>query len=194
MASAREAAREVVRLAERTSDVVSLSLALRNLSAIENQEENFEQAEEAERELGRLSQRMDSMTGTVTYANNHGYTLLQLGRVGEAAAVVRAHVEELLRLRNPFLMVHYAETCAAIFGHQKPALAAEILGATEAMREREHLPHAATDNKYFEQDFSPIRASLTSQGWDELYRKGRTRNVEDLLQDLPEAGPMVSLR
>jgi hypothetical protein len=74
-----------------------------------------------------------------------------------------------------------AETASVILGHFDPKLAAQLMGAVDAMRQREGRPRAETVEQELQRHLSEVRAELPADQWEQHHRLGRKRGVEDLL-------------
>ena len=80
------------------------------------------------------------------------------------------------------MTIGHAEICAIVLGKTNPTLAAELLGAVDAMREREGRPRTPQQANELDTDVLPaLRSLVTKTEWDHHYQQGRQQTVEDTL-------------
>jgi hypothetical protein len=110
--------------------------------------------------------------------------LTKIGRLGEAQETLHGSIEQCLELRNPEWVVELAEIYAFILVQTGDATTgARLLGATEAMRERNGLPRLSGHDQI---DATRLtgRGELSTEQWELEYQIGSGENVEEYLRRL----------
>jgi hypothetical protein len=93
-------------------------------------------------------------------------------------------VTQALRIYNPAGLVTVAEDYAAVLaelGEHQQAL--RLLGAAEAMRERNSNPRPQSQEAEIGEPFAKVRAALSDDDWNHEYRAGYTLAIADALTE-----------
>jgi tetratricopeptide (TPR) repeat protein len=182
--AAQQSWEEVLRLAEDSANVGSQGEMLGNLAILLMDEGHYERAEKLMlRSLGIF----DNLGGTsrmVWIRLTLARLLTRIGRLDEAQETLHASIEQCLELRNPEWVVDLGEIYAFILVQTGDATTgARLLGATEAMRDRNGLPRLYGQDQI---DATRVagRGQLTTEQWEQEYQIGSGGNVEKYLRQL----------
>ncbi|MEO8329847.1 MAG: hypothetical protein ABI586_07585 [Candidatus Nanopelagicales bacterium] len=84
-------------------------------------------------------------------------------------------------MADPALVMGLAETLILTTGDENPRYTVELLGAVDAMRQREGRPREPVINADLGPRLEQLRQAVPAAQWDHCYRNGSQRTVEDLL-------------
>ncbi len=115
---------------------------------------------------------------------------MALGNLGELAAEEGDHVKALPLLNEAVAALwslgdsastlYVLERLAASLPHGgEPARAAQLYGATAALREAMSIPLEEADRGHCEANLATVRAALSPEAWAEMYRAGSLLTLED---------------
>jgi tetratricopeptide (TPR) repeat protein len=140
--SARRSFEEAVSLHRRSGNEVRLATGLGNLAGVEETLGEFDRAEALTRESLRIVEDIGDLHQTAVQGQNLAYLLAISGRAEEAHELSRGLIPAVLELRSPNLTMAFANTCMNVLIRLgEPVGAAHLLGAEEAMRERNAMPN-----------------------------------------------------
>lgn len=106
------------------------------------------------------------------------------GRVDEANRLAEQLVETVLKLQSPNLTLAFANTYMNILiRRNEPGQAAQLLGAEDAMRERNRMPNPHQQEE-LEEAWSMAKGLISLEDWDQHYQLGRDQTLEVLLAEL----------
>jgi predicted ATPase/class 3 adenylate cyclase len=182
--AARHAFEEAIIIARETNEKPRLAGALSNLARLEVVEHNYEHAlvlEQAAVDINdALGDELDALGGR----HNLACTLREMGRLDEARRQMHNQIPQFLRLAPPEILIVLAEDYGAVLAEMGTHQAAiRLLGAADAMRERNGTPRNPIQDAEIERPFAGARAALASQTWDREYELGRNMTVEQALAD-----------
>jgi len=127
--------------------------------------------------LDQLGDRHEATVQRQNLAN----LLAVAGRVQEAALLAKGIAQTVLKLRSPNLTLGFANTCMNILIRMgEPARAAHLLGAEEAMRERDAMPNPYQQEE-LEETLALVEGMISLDDWSHHREIGRTERLEDLL-------------
>jgi tetratricopeptide (TPR) repeat protein len=165
----------------------ALGLHLANLATLESEQGNFERALALHEEAREVAAEMGDDYGALWVSHGKATTLRRMGRLTEAHAQSRAHLAQLLRLADPELLLAQAEEYGALATESNPRLAARLLGAVDAGRERDHVRRSAARESEMAAVSARIQASLGPADWQSEYANGRTTSVDTALTEADTA-------
>ena len=178
--AARELYAEGLALARRSGDKVHLHVALVDMALfVESHDGDHEASLALKREALEVARDLGTPTNVVMDTENIACTLRMLGRADEANDLVRGIVSEAIRINMQANLLYLAEDYGAILaevGHSR--LAASMLGAADATRERAHLVRPPTQWTEIEAAMAQARAALSAEHWDEAYAVGRDTPID----------------
>ena len=178
-------ARHLLQEAAATARAAGLDAALSGILGtwftLEANEGKLERAEALLAETRALDERLGLAWGPAWGGAATARLLLQHGKYQEAAAHLPSLVQEVLKLGEPGAMAAVADLSVAILGPANPELAAQLLGAVEAMRHREGRPRPPSEEDQLHRQLAAIKQSTSSEAWTRDYERGRGETVEALL-------------
>ncbi|MGI8699630.1 MAG: ATP-binding protein [Nocardioidaceae bacterium] len=184
MQAARASLEEGVVLARELDNVARLELTLNSLGQLEAFEGNFERSLELLNAALVIDLEQGSEIGVLEGRQHLACTLRMMGRLDEAHRLIRDQIPDLLRLSNPAgvavacLAEDYGAVLAAL-GDQQHAI--RLLGAADAMNERNGTPRHPMQTTQIGDAYAKTRASTPAETWQHEYQLGRTTNVDDAI-------------
>ncbi|HLL07426.1 MAG TPA: tetratricopeptide repeat protein [Nocardioidaceae bacterium] len=175
---------EAIAAAKQADDQRQVAIALCVLADVEAYSQNFKRAIELYDAAQELSQRVHDDYGALTTQHNRACTLREMGRLADAERDFADLVTQALRIYNPAGLVTVAEDYAAVLaelGEHQQAL--RLLGAAEAMRERNSNPRPQSQEAEIGEPFAKVRAALSDDDWNHEYRAGYTLAIADALTE-----------
>jgi predicted ATPase len=182
--AARASLQEAVHLLRQQDGRGRLPGALGNLAGVEELLGHVDHAEALTLEALSILRELGNDHEATAQAQNLASLYASTGRADEARRLADDLVESVLKLRSPNLTMAFADTYRNILARlHEPASAARLLGAEEAMRERN-----ATPNPYQEEELEElwnlVRDQISPAEWERHRRLGRGETVEVLLTRL----------
>jgi predicted ATPase len=112
------------------------------------------------------------------------------GDIGRAEEALREWMEITRDLGNGWILPYILQASASIqIARSRHSLAARLLGASEALRERYGFRLSVTERQELEDDLDALRAVLSSGQLAELWREGRDTPATELLYPPVESTP-----
>jgi predicted ATPase/class 3 adenylate cyclase len=107
-------------------------------------------------------------------------SLRLLGRLGEADQHMRKVVHQTLQMgrAEPWLAEDYAALLADLGRHE---VAARLIGAADAMRQRSGLPRLGDHQAEIEGALADARQALSPESWNREYQTGQSMTLEEAL-------------
>ncbi len=173
---------EAIAVARRIGDRVSLHGCLVDLASLESSEHNYPRSLELGGEALAIARDLRHTVGTLVAQHNMAWTLLEMGRVGEAQEEMRRVIGQALDLDEPSLFLpvglDYAVVLAAL---SADASAVRLLGATDATHDRLGSRPDPLQQGDRASLIDATKAALTSEAWNDAYEAGRHTPIEDAL-------------
>ena len=184
--SARRTFEESLSLHRRIGNQSRLTRALGNLAGVEEELGHYARAEELTQEALELLSAAGDEHETAVQGQNLANLLAASGRTAEAGRLARSLIEPIIRLRSPNLTMAFANTYTNILiALGRPVLAAHLIGAEEAMRDRLSLPNPFQQEERAEA-WTAAQGLISAEDWVREIQTGREALVEDLLLALAE--------
>jgi len=182
--AARESLQEAVHLHRQLNNRTRMPGALGNLAGVEELLGHVDRAEALTLEALSILRDLGNDHEATVQGQNLASLYASAGRAEEARRLADDLVESVLELRSTNLTIAFADTYMNILVRLgEPVRAAHLLGAEEAMRERN-----ATPNPYQEEELAEtwnlMRDQISADDWEHHRRLGRGETVEDLLAQL----------
>jgi tetratricopeptide (TPR) repeat protein len=175
---------EAIAAAEQADEQRQLAHTLGVLADVEAHSRHFERAIEMYNTSQQLSEQAHDDYGALTSHHNRACTRREMGRACDAELDFADLVPQALRIYNPSGLVTVAEDYAAVLaeiGEHRQAV--RLLGAAEAMRERNASPRSPAQDAEIGAPLALARAGLPPHVWDHEYQAGYTMTVEDALTE-----------
>jgi predicted ATPase/class 3 adenylate cyclase len=186
--AARATIREAVTLAEEIDDRQLLAVLLERDAAAECLDGNFEGARDLYDAAAASHQQLGDETSALSCDYNSACMSRLMGRLTAADQRWRELIPQILRLADPEWLATTAEDYGAVLAelgeHHR---AARLLGAAEAMRERNGTPRHAPQQAQIAEPYTKARAALPAETWQQEYQAGRDMTVEVALTEAPNA-------
>jgi len=182
--SARCTYQEAADLARQTGERRELAFVLNEWAGLDAEQRRFERSLEAYAEAGEICDETGDEYGALITRSGAASTLLAMGRVEDAYHQMRDQIPQMILLAQPDLLVSVTEDYASVLlglGHH--LVAARLLGASDAMRERNAIPRIPRDESAIENLLAQGRSALPNSIWEEEYNRGRTMTVEAALTE-----------
>jgi predicted ATPase/class 3 adenylate cyclase len=161
-----------------------MARALGNLAGVEELLGHYDRAEELTRESLNILRDLEDIHDAAVQEQNLANLLAVSGRVDEANRSAEQLVETVLKLQSPHLTLAFANTYMNILiRRNEPAQAAHLLGAEDAMRERNQIPNPHQQEE-LEEAWSMAKELISVEDWDHHYRLGREETLEGLFAEL----------
>jgi predicted ATPase len=177
--AARQALKESVAVAARSSDTGAAADALRVMAFAEASEQDFERAVElAEKAIGLYFELGDEY-GAMRLRHSHACYLRLIGRADEARREMQGLIPAVLRSADASILLVLAEDYGAVMaelGHHQ--VAAVLLGAADKARERDGAPREPPQQAQIEAPYALARSALAGT-WDQHYHAGRRMSIEE---------------
>ena len=164
------------------TDTDNLMFILFDFAWFEESEHNYDEAKTLLEEAVALARHRKAGIALIGAEQRLWSVLQKMGRNREAVAQMRSSIPRALQSRDPYFLMLLAEdyaSGAAELGD--PRLAAQLLGAAEAARERLSEPAEAWRQKDIDHTLAKTRQQLPEQEWNDLYQAGRNTTLEQLL-------------
>ena len=184
--AARQMLQEAAATARAAGLDVALSGALGALFTLEADEGNLERAQALLTQTSALDERLGVAWGPAWAGAATARLLLAQGKYPEAAAQVPGVVRDVLTLGEPGALAAVADLCVAILGHGDPEYAAQLLGAVDAMRQREGRPRPRSEDDNLQRQLATIKRGASPENWARHYDRGSAMTVEALLLHVSE--------
>jgi predicted ATPase/class 3 adenylate cyclase len=181
---ARSAFAEALSLSEEINDLGQKLTALTHLANMENMEGNFERSVELDKAAAATHLQLGNTMGLLVSYHNIACALRDMGRPEEAHRKMSEQIPQLLRLAGPEGLMTTGEDYGAVLadlGEYQHAI--RLLGAVDAMRERNGTPRDLNQQTWIGQSFATARAAMPDKSWDQQYQAGRTMTVEQALTE-----------
>jgi hypothetical protein len=176
---------EAVFLQQGVGNQLRKASLLANLAVVELDQHHYDRAEELMLETISMNEALGNTWGLVITAQNLTTLYAQTGRVGEAYERAQGLVAPILALRDPILLMDFADTCVDIYARLGDAgMAARLLGAVEAIRDRNATPRRRVDDDELQMSIATAKLLISKEEWNHRYKVGRNENVEDLLRKI----------
>jgi hypothetical protein len=106
-----------------------------------------------------------------------------LGQPEEACRQMTKQLPQIVQLADPSSLIPVAEDYAAVLADLgEHELTVRLLGATDAMRERNGITRDPLDTDN-DEAFARARAAMPTDAWDREYQRGSHTSVEDALAE-----------
>jgi predicted ATPase/class 3 adenylate cyclase len=168
---------------------------LHDFAWFEESEHNFDDAKALAEQAVAIARPRRAGLALIASEHRLASALQKMGHNHEAVAQMRSSIPRALQLQDPFFLIMLAEdyaSCVAELGDAR--LAARLLGAAEAARERLGSPAEAWRQKDIDHTLANSRAQLPDQEWDDLDQAGHDTTLEQLLTaaQTPSTGANLS--
>jgi predicted ATPase/class 3 adenylate cyclase len=149
---------------------------------------NFERSMELNDEAIAFARGIGDYASVLALEAAQPWVLRLSGHPEEAHERILRSIPQHLRLNEPEMLLEIAETHAAILADlgDHPT-AVRLLGAADAMRERQATPRLPTEQAEIDEPAAKTHAALTDQDWEAAYQAGRNTTVEDALTEVHAA-------
>jgi predicted ATPase/class 3 adenylate cyclase len=178
--AARELHEEALRLAQDAGDSSAILVATGELASLAFLEQDYERAVDLYRQAIAIARERGDPVQIVINQHNLACAFHKMGEFTEAANRMLAQVTEILRLRQPGMLIIFAEdlaaTLAELGAHHD---AVRLLGATDAMRDRVNMPRPPSQQAFIGEPVAVTRDALRSEEWNASYQAGRSMDLED---------------
>jgi predicted ATPase len=182
LVTARAVLDEAASLAQEVDDQRLLGQVLVSMAFLEARVGNPERALELNTIGLGIFQQHGMESQVLRQRQNIACYLREMGRVHEALQQMREVIPDALRLGDPASLVTLAEDFAAAladFGHYQAA--ARLVGASDALRERDGAPRLPAQQIEIAEPLTRARTALGLENWQQEYQQGRQTTVEDAL-------------
>ncbi len=184
--SARSMFEDSLTLHRRVGNQPKLTRALGNLAGVEAELGHYARAEDLTREALEILSAVGNEHDAALQGQNLANLLAASGRTEEADQVARSLVEPIVRLRSPNLTMAFAHTYTSILiALGKPVLAAHLIGAEEALRDRLSLPNPFQEEERAEA-WTAAEGLISAEEWAREIQAGHNLPVDDLLLALAD--------
>jgi tetratricopeptide (TPR) repeat protein len=180
--ASRGALDEAIAAAEQAGDKRQVAIALCVLADVEAQSRHFERAIELYDAAQKLSEQVHDDYAALSTQHNRACTRREMGRASDAELDFAELVPQALRIYKPGGLVTVAEDYAAVLaelGEHRQAV--RLLGAAEAMRERNANPRSPAQEAEIGEPLAKARAELSLHDWGLAYQAGYAMTIEAAL-------------
>lgn len=180
--SARRSLEEASKLAHDVDDPELIADVLSEMAVFEAREGNLERSFELDTTVLGIYQQRGDERSVLAQRHSMACTLREMGRVQDAVHQLRELVPDVLRMAHPVALVEVAEDYAAALaemGHDR--VCARLIGAADAMRERNGTPRPAPQEAEIAGPLTRVRTALGPDTWQREYQHGRNVTVESAL-------------
>jgi tetratricopeptide (TPR) repeat protein len=184
LVTARAILEEAASLAREVDDQLLLGQVLVSMAFLEARVGNPERALELNTTGLGIFQQHGMESQVLRQRQNIACYLREMGRVHEALQQMREVIPDALRLADPASLVTLAEDFAAVLaelGHHQAA--ARLVGAADALRERDGAPRLPAQQIEIAEPLTNARTVLGREAWQQEYQHGRKTTVEDALTE-----------
>lgn len=186
--TARQFLQEALTLARKGTDRRRLRDVLFALSNLEPEDGPFDTALLLVEEMIALGRELDDLVLVTMDEHNKAYTLAQMGRPAEAAALFRDLIDDAVALHYPEFTVSFAESFAEALAELGDGEhAAQLLGAAMAMRERIGMPLSPRWRHLHAKIGVMAERQMLPMQWNRAYAAGRSQTVEAALTHTKQA-------
>ena len=180
--AARALYEEAVSAARASSDIPILRGCLWSFADFEAQQGNFERFTELINEAIAGARADGDYAWALTYEVSKAWVLRLMGEPEEAQQRILHLIPEHLRINEPEVLVDITEAYAAVLADLGNHLAAvRLLGAADAMRERQAAPRLPTHEAEIAEQVAKTRAALSDEEWQDAYHAGRNTPLDNAL-------------
>jgi predicted ATPase len=183
---------EGIALAKRARNSYALGLHLVNLADLESEMGNHERALALTDRARGVAVEIGDDYGALWVSHARAKTLRRMGKLSEAHEQTRDHLDKLLRLADPDLLMAQAEEYAALLGDSHPRMAARMLGAVDARREQDQLRRSPARESEITHVSARIHAALAQADWQHEYETGRNTTVDIALTEAGAASSTLT--
>jgi predicted ATPase/class 3 adenylate cyclase len=183
MQEARQVLEEAIALARDVGDKARLADALQNLAHVEHAEGNDARALALQRSALDLYREVGNDWMVLVVPHNIAVVYRALGQPEEASRQMTKQLPQIVQLADPSSLISIAEDYAAVLadlGEHDHAV--RLLGATDAMRERNGITRDPLETEN-DEAFARARAAMPTDAWDREYQRGSHTSVEDALAE-----------
>jgi tetratricopeptide (TPR) repeat protein len=173
---------EAVGLSRDLGDDTALFGCLADFAALETSARNYTRSLELGEQALAVARGLGHTVGALNIQHNIGWTLLEMGRVDEAAEQMRRVIEEGLDLDEPSMLLPQALDFAVVLqrlgDHEYAVL---LLGATDAGYDRLGVPPNPQQREDRTMLIALTKAALSDDDWETTYEAGQRTPIEDAL-------------
>jgi hypothetical protein len=181
--SARTLYEEVLAVAQTRGNTREVLMGLAEYGSFLSAVGELEHSLTLETQAVNVATEADDLYGLLTAQNNLACTLRMLGRVDDAAAMMRAVIGPMISLKIPSWLISLSEDYAAVLAELgRDRVAARLLGAAEASRASIGEPRSATQEHEIGGALDKARARLSPADWSAAYEQGRGEPIENTLR------------
>jgi predicted ATPase len=178
---------EALSLARMTGHRHREAMTLGDLAVLAGRQRDYLAAERLARKALAISKEIGDTWGTAVHCANIANTYVLSDRVEDAHAQMRASLELALSLRDPHFTATFAETYVHVLAKEEdPVSAARLLGAVNAMRERDGVPSTEHDEE-LTAALAAAQTLIPAEEWERHYQQGHGEPVELVLRELMAA-------
>jgi predicted ATPase/DNA-binding SARP family transcriptional activator len=183
--SGRVLLEEALVVARAVDDKRALMRVLDDYAIFQAGEGNFEKSRALSEEglaVARDTQDSDPVE-VMLLQHNLACTLREMGQAEAAYEHMRTLIPQQIELNNPTYLPSFAEDYAAVLVElHRHRQAVQLLGAADAMRERNATPRPRTQQNSLAEPIAKTRDALLVQVWEDAYQRGRDTSVEAALE------------
>jgi predicted ATPase/class 3 adenylate cyclase len=149
---------------------------------------NYERSLELGAEVLEISRQIGDAFTIATVQQNTACTLRMMGQISEADQLMCSIIPQIVGLNEPNAMITVAEDHAAILAElHEPRMAARLLGAADAQRDKLGMPRHRTQEDAIAEPIAKARRELTAVEWDDACEAGRVTPIEKVLIEAYES-------
>jgi non-specific serine/threonine protein kinase len=160
------------------------SLLLSDLAIVEYVAGNYQRSLELHTQVLTIADQLGNHRIAMSTQHNMACALLRMGNAQEAQEQMCSLIPHVLESNEPNELMSTAEDYAAVLadlGDHHRALG--LIGAADALREREASPRWPVQQAEVAETIAKTRNSLTSKQWDDAYQAGRNTTIENALSE-----------
>jgi hypothetical protein len=172
---------EAVRLSQAVGSHWWESGSVGNLFVLEHNSGDYERADELLGLLRQLDQAAGDEYGLAWGSVARVELLWRQNKSEQARKQLTVAIPDAQKMGDPAATLGVASAAATVLAPTEPTLAAQILGAIHAMREREGRPLPEWMQQEEEDDFAEARATLGEEYWAHYLQLGRQQTLANLL-------------
>ena len=171
--TARSVLQDCVAIAREIGSV-RLAGALINLGQAEGDADNFDRASELMQEALALARKQGDIRNAAVAVESLALVGLRAGRAPEARDLLSSMIDYVVSSGNTMFLVDALELWACTAANLGDCLhAARLIGAAEAIREKENMPITPQEQVLLEPLLAPARATIACEEWDAELAVGR---------------------
>jgi predicted ATPase/class 3 adenylate cyclase/Tfp pilus assembly protein PilF len=177
--AARSALQESIAIAREQGNQGRLATALSNLGQLESAAGNFARATQALEEALAIDRGSGDVFGVAVDEQSLAMVSLRAGRPREASEMLSRILDFVISSGDPDFLANVLELSACIAAELGEGLqAARLVGAAEAIRQKNSMQIAPTDVILLERFTAPARAAIARHAWDAEVAAGRALTQE----------------